>query len=110
MSSTTALPVSYSALPFRDIAISHVPPNSPVTTKVLILSFNRPEKYNAVTENLLTEVETVYNLVNTDERVHAIVLTGAGPAFCAGADLEVGFAGLLAHKESEESINAFRDQ
>jgi enoyl-CoA hydratase/carnithine racemase len=110
MSAATAPPASYAALPFKDIQVSHVPADSPTPTKVLIVAFNRPDKHNAVTERLLTELEAVYRLIEQDERVRAIVLTGNGKAFCAGADLQVGFSGLLAHKESEESAAAFRDQ
>lgn len=103
-------PDSYSSLSFKDISVSHVPADSPTATKVLIVALNRPTKYNAVTENLLNELEAVYNLINSDERVRAVVLTGTGKAFCAGADLEVGFSGLLAHKKSPEAFNKFRDQ
>ncbi|KAL5601520.1 hypothetical protein FOBRF1_009053 [Fusarium oxysporum] len=110
MSATIEVPASYSSLPFKDITISHVPADSPSATNVLILAFNRPDKHNAVTENLLTELETAYRVIDQDERVRAVVLTGAGKAFCAGADLQVGFSGLMAHKESEESIARYRDQ
>ncbi|KAM5517561.1 hypothetical protein FOXYSP1_04513 [Fusarium oxysporum f. sp. phaseoli] len=110
MSATIEVPASYASLPFKDITISHVPADSPSATKVLILAFNRPDKHNAVTENLLTELETAYRVIDQDERVRAVVLTGAGKAFCAGADLQVGFSGLMAHKESEESIARYRDQ
>ncbi|KAK0629369.1 ClpP/crotonase-like domain-containing protein [Bombardia bombarda] len=103
-------PASYASLPFKDIAVTHVPADSPTATKVLIVAFDRPQKFNAVNENLLNELETVYNLVDADPRVRAIVLTGNGKAFCAGADLEVGFAGLMAHKKSEEAMRSYRDQ
>ncbi|KAL6922906.1 hypothetical protein FSHL1_000178 [Fusarium sambucinum] len=110
MSSTFAAPASYSTLPFKDISVSHVPATCPTVTKVLIVAFNRPEKRNAVTANLLEELESIYRIIDQDERVRAIVLTGKGDAFCAGADLQVGFAPLMAHKESEESMSRYRDQ
>jgi enoyl-CoA hydratase/carnithine racemase len=110
MSSTIATPASYALLPFKDITVSHVPANSSTATKVLVVAFNRPEKHNAVTENLLTELEIAYRIIDQDERVRAVVLTGTGKAFCAGADLQVGFTPLMAHKESEESISKYRDQ
>jgi enoyl-CoA hydratase/carnithine racemase len=97
-------------LPFKDVKISHVPADSPTVTKVLIVAFNRPEKFNAATGNLLTELETAYRIIDQDERVRSVVLTGNGKAFCAGADLEVGFTGLLAHKESPEAFEQYRDQ
>lgn len=103
------IPASYSSLDFKDIAVSHVPADAPTVTQVIVLALNRPDKFNAVTENMLKELETAYGLLETDERVRAIVLTGTGKAFCAGADLSVGFSGLFSQKESEESIQNFRD-
>jgi enoyl-CoA hydratase/carnithine racemase len=44
-------------------------------------------------------------MIDQDERVRVLVLTGTGKAFCAEADLEIGFSGLLANKESEGSIS-----
>ncbi|KAF4423124.1 enoyl- hydratase isomerase family [Fusarium acutatum] len=110
MFATIEAPASYSSLPFKYVIISHVPESSPLVTKVLILAFNRPDKHNAVTENLLTELETAYRLIDQDERVGAVVLTGTGKAFCAGADLQIGFSGLMAHQASQESIDRYRDQ
>lgn len=110
MSSAATLPSSYSSLPFKDIKISHVPADSPTPTKVLIFAFNRPDQYNAATENLLTELETAYHMIDQDDRVRAVVLTGNGKAFCAGADLQVGFSDLIAHKETQESRDKYRDQ
>ncbi|KAM0467315.1 hypothetical protein ACHAP7_012084 [Fusarium lateritium] len=110
MSSNIVTPASYSSLSFQDITVSHVPADSPTATKVLVVAFNRPEKHNAVTENLLTELETAYRVIDQDERVRAIVLTGTGKTFCAGADLQVGFTRLMAHKESKESMSRYRDQ
>lgn len=103
-------PVSYSSLPLSAISVSHIPGDSPTGTKVLVVALNRPQKYNAVTETLLTELERVYDLIDIDDRVRAIVLTGAGKAFCAGADLEVGFSGLLAQKKTEQLAKKYRDQ
>src|SRR5207244_2419881 len=55
--------------------------------KVRILTMNRPEKRNALdtalTQALLKELRTS----DAEDAVDAIVLTGAGPGFCAGADL-----------------------
>ncbi|KAM7198603.1 ClpP/crotonase [Naviculisporaceae sp. PSN 640] len=103
------LPDSYTTLPFKEITISHVPASSPTPTKVVILRFKRPEKYNAVTDSMLKEILTAYTLFTHDDRVRCIILTGTGKAFCAGADLSIGFSGIAAYQKSESSRREYRD-
>lgn len=50
----------------------------------------RPEVYNALNRELLDELAAVAAAVAQDESVRAVILTGAGRAFCAGADLSPG--------------------
>jgi enoyl-CoA hydratase/carnithine racemase len=52
-----------------------------------------------VTEIMVNELLDAYRLFDRDERVRAIVLTGAGKAFRAGADLEVVLAVYSASKK-----------
>lgn len=52
-----------------------------------ILRLNRPERLNAVSRELIEDVIGALDALETDADVRAIVLTGAGRAFCAGADL-----------------------
>jgi enoyl-CoA hydratase/carnithine racemase len=52
-----------------------------------ILRLNRPERRNAVNRALIDEVIAALDALEADPAVRAIVLTGAGRAFCAGADL-----------------------
>src|SRR5262245_20907242 len=54
---------------------------------VRILTMNRPEKRNALNLALSEALLAGLRAADRDEGVRAIVLTGAGPAFCAGADL-----------------------
>jgi enoyl-CoA hydratase/carnithine racemase len=54
---------------------------------VRILTLNRPEKRNALDTALTRALLEALRATDEDEQVRAIVLTGAGPAFCAGADL-----------------------
>ncbi len=51
------------------------------------LSLNRPEVHNAMNEEMISELTTVFNSFNNDNATRAIVLTGNGKSFCAGADL-----------------------
>ncbi|KAK2758946.1 hypothetical protein FQN54_003044 [Arachnomyces sp. PD_36] len=107
--SAIAPPTSYASLPFKDISISHVPESSPTPTKVVVVYLNRPSKFNAATATMVQELETAFNTFKIDDRVKAIVITGKGPAFCAGADLTVGFSSLLATAKDPTKARAYRD-
>lgn len=53
----------------------------------LILTLNRPEQHNAITQELSDELHAALDLAVEDSEVRAIVLTGSGSAFCSGYDL-----------------------
>jgi enoyl-CoA hydratase len=54
---------------------------------VLLITINRPEKYNAADEELHGELARVWNDVGADPETRVAVITGAGLAFSAGGDL-----------------------
>jgi methylglutaconyl-CoA hydratase len=54
---------------------------------VATVTLNRPEAHNAFQAALIGELTAAFRELGTDERVRAIVLTGAGPSFSAGADI-----------------------
>lgn len=54
---------------------------------VRILTLNRPERLNAITEQLIADLNAALSAAQADSSVRAVVLTGAGRAFCAGDDL-----------------------
>jgi enoyl-CoA hydratase/carnithine racemase len=56
---------------------------------LLILTLNRPEALNAFTVQMADELVDAYGRASADDAVGAIVVTGAGKAFCAGMDLSV---------------------
>jgi enoyl-CoA hydratase len=60
--------------------------------KVATVTLNRPERLNAVNSVMHEELERFFGKVNRDAEINAIVLTGAGRAFCAGGDI-TGFGG-----------------
>ena len=60
---------------------------------IRILTLNRPEKRNALDTALSRALLEALRAADGDETVRCVVLTGAGPAFCAGADL-AEFKGL----------------
>ncbi|HMQ27261.1 MAG TPA: enoyl-CoA hydratase-related protein [Acidimicrobiales bacterium] len=61
-----------------------------VTEGVAVLTLNRPDKLNAFTGRMGDELGAAYRACDEDDAVRAVVVTGAGRGFCAGADLGGG--------------------
>lgn len=57
---------------------------------ILTLTLNRPEKLNAFTATMMNELIEAFDRADADDAVRTIIVTGAGRAFCAGADLSAG--------------------
>lgn len=57
---------------------------------VLTLTLNRPDRLNAFTGQMMLDLIDVFDKSDADDSVRAIVVTGAGRGFCAGADLAAG--------------------
>jgi enoyl-CoA hydratase/carnithine racemase len=55
--------------------------------RVALVTLNRPAKLNAWTPRMMTEYRDAIERANTDPDIGSIVMTGAGRAFCAGADI-----------------------
>src|SRR6476620_686576 len=53
----------------------------------LVVTMNRPEKRNALSGEMLAIMSEAWDRVNEDDDIRVAILTGAGGAFCAGADL-----------------------
>ena len=68
---------------------------------ILTVTLNRPEKLNAFTATMMTEVIDAFGRASADDAVRAVVVTGAGRAFCAGADLSAGGDTFNATKRSD---------
>ncbi|HEX4188127.1 MAG TPA: crotonase/enoyl-CoA hydratase family protein [Solirubrobacteraceae bacterium] len=58
--------------------------------RVLTITLNRPERLNAWTETMCRELIAAFDRADADDEVRAVVVTGAGRGFCAGADLAGG--------------------
>jgi enoyl-CoA hydratase/carnithine racemase len=61
-----------------------------VADRVATLTLQRPEKLNALTPTMLDELLLAFARADADDEVRAVIVTGAGRAFCAGADLGAG--------------------
>ncbi|MDA7563222.1 crotonase/enoyl-CoA hydratase family protein [Gammaproteobacteria bacterium] len=57
---------------------------------IAVLFLNRPNKLNAFTFSMMEEIITALDSLEADDSVHAVIITGKGRAFCAGADLSSG--------------------
>jgi 2-(1,2-epoxy-1,2-dihydrophenyl)acetyl-CoA isomerase len=61
-----------------------------VADGVATITLNRPDKYNAFSAKMLAEMNNAFKQVGRDAAVRAVILTGAGKAFCSGQDLGDG--------------------
>jgi len=60
--------------------------------RVATITLNRPDKLNAFTRLMRDELIDAFGRADADDEVRAVIVTGAGRAFCAGADLSEGAA------------------
>jgi enoyl-CoA hydratase/carnithine racemase len=61
-----------------------------IANKVSVLTLNRPDKMNAFTGQMMLDVCAAFDHTDANDDVSVIIITGAGRAFCAGADLSEG--------------------
>ncbi len=61
-----------------------------VADGVAKITLNRPEKLNAFTGTMMHETIAAFDAIDADDDVRCVIVTGAGRAFCAGADLSAG--------------------
>jgi enoyl-CoA hydratase/carnithine racemase len=61
-----------------------------VADGVLTITLDRPDRLNAFTPTMAREVIAAFDAADADDDVRAVIVTGAGRGFCAGADLEAG--------------------
>jgi enoyl-CoA hydratase/carnithine racemase len=71
------------AMPFEQITTE-------LAERVLTITLNRPERLNAWTAQMGQELREAFDRADGDDEVRAVIVTGAGRGFCAGADLESG--------------------
>lgn len=61
-----------------------------VSERILTITLDRPERLNAWTPTMARELIEAFDRADSDDEVRAVIVTGAGRAFCAGADLAAG--------------------
>lgn len=86
---TIQVPASYVTPSSSSLLITNHPASAAGVTPILIITLNRPTKYNAMTVAMIQGLLTVLQQIDVDSRVKCVVLTGAGKAFCSGIDLNI---------------------
>jgi enoyl-CoA hydratase/carnithine racemase len=61
-----------------------------IEDQILTITLNRPDNLNAFSRTMRRELIEAFEQADNDDNVRAVIVTGAGRAFCAGADLEKG--------------------
>src|SRR5207253_11264697 len=74
---------------------------------VLTITLHRPEKLNAFTPTMMRELIDAFDRADADDGVRAVIVTGAGRAFCAGADLSGG--GGTFDNTARDTLKTHRD-
>ncbi len=85
-----------------------------VESGVAVLTLNRPDKLNAFNGPMMRELIAAFDETDANDDVHAVIVTGAGRAFCAGADLGSGgdtfnYEARRARGEAAQTVGFARD-
>jgi enoyl-CoA hydratase/carnithine racemase len=79
-----------------------------VADRIATITLNRPDKLNAFTNTMMNELIAAFDRADADDGVRAVIVTGAGRAFCAGADLSAGAETFSDGQLSTKSDSEFR--
>ena len=80
-----------------------------VNESILTITLNRPDILNAFNTSMLSEIIDALDRADADDRIRCIIFTGAGRAFCAGADLSVGGNTFNADARDDKADGPHRD-
>ncbi|MDQ1401762.1 MAG: hypothetical protein QOG03_78, partial [Actinomycetota bacterium] len=73
---------------------------------IATITLNRPDQLNAFTRRMMDELLDVFDRVDSDDEVLAVIMTGAGRGFCAGADLSSGVETFDARVRGADSLTS----
>ena len=76
----------------------------PENPRIARLLLNRPERFNAITDDMPGEIRAAVEWANTESDIHVIVVEGAGKGFCGGYDLAATAEQHIEHPCQQESL------
>src|SRR5436189_166329 len=76
------------------------------TPQITVVTLNRPERRNALTIELLTELQAAIKIASEQPEQRVLILQGAGAAFCTGLDLKEAADHTKAHATAEMVANS----
>jgi enoyl-CoA hydratase/carnithine racemase len=77
-----------------------------IRDRVAVITLNRPEARNALSDHLTPALRTMIKACGENRRVGALLITGAGTAFCAGGDVK----GMGAHRDKHKLAMSFDER
>lgn len=80
-----------------------------VTDGVAVATFNRPDKMNTFTPVVMREMIQLFDITDADDSIRAVVVTGSGRAFCAGAELGVAGGDTFNYSKRDSSDEIVHD-
>ena len=77
---------------------------------IAFISLNRPKKLNAFNQQMLKDLLAVFDNINKQDSIGAVIITGTGKAFCAGADLSSGKDTFNSEFDNSSEITIFEQK
>ena len=80
-----------------------------VKDEVLLITLNRPDRLNAWNNQMLQDLINAFDRADADDEIGAIIITGAGRGFCAGADLSGAGPATFQRAGDQPDVNELGD-
>lgn len=86
---TKTPPKTYVTGEDHHVRVTNFPESAIGVTPIQIITLNRPEKLNAISSDMISALINFFEVIDKDDRVKIIILTGKGRVFSAGIDLNM---------------------